>query len=484
MLEICAALDLRDVVFVGHSVSAMIGVLAAAAEPDRFAELVLVGPSPRYLDDGDYVGGFSRPDIEELLDSLDSNYLGWSAAMAPVIMGNPDRPAARRRADEQLLPHRPGDRPALRPGHLPRPTTAPTWPGSRTPALVLQCSDDAIAPSRGRRVRARRLPGSRLVVLQATGHCPNLSAPEETVPPSRRSCVEPSRGCTPVPEDSAEDLYENAPCGYLSDAAGRTDRQGQRDVPATGPATGRDELVGRRRFQDLLTPGGRIFHETHYAPLLHLQESVREIAVELVRADGSRLPALINSVLRRADGGIPAVVRTTVFDATDRREYERELVRARRAAEESEARARLLARTLQESLIPPALPERPGPRRRRRLPAGRRRGDEVGGDFYDVFEIGRGDWARGDRRRARQGRGGGGGDRARPLHHPGRGHAQPPAGDRARRWSTRPCGGSSRTGFCSMLCARLRRRQRRPDPAGGRLRRPPAAAAGRPRTAR
>ena len=92
----------------------------------------------------------------------------------------------------------------------------------------------------------------------------------------------------------------------------------------------RDELVGRRRFQDLLTPGGRIFHETHYAPLLHMQGSVREIAVELVRADGSRLPALVNSVLRRADGGSPAVVRTTVFDATDRREYERELLRARR----------------------------------------------------------------------------------------------------------------------------------------------------------
>ncbi|MGI8807953.1 MAG: alpha/beta fold hydrolase, partial [Acidimicrobiales bacterium] len=92
VLEICAALDLQDVVFVGHSVSAMVGVLAAVAAPERFGALVLIGPSPRYIDDGDYVGGFSERDIEELLTSLDSNYLGWSSAMAPVIVGNPDRP--------------------------------------------------------------------------------------------------------------------------------------------------------------------------------------------------------------------------------------------------------------------------------------------------------------------------------------------------------------------------------------------------------
>src|SRR5689334_19343905 len=92
VLEICRDLDLRDVVFVGHSVSAMVGALAATEEPSRFAKLVMVGPSPRYIDDGDYVGGFAVADIDELLDSLDSNYLGWSRAMAPVIMGNGDRP--------------------------------------------------------------------------------------------------------------------------------------------------------------------------------------------------------------------------------------------------------------------------------------------------------------------------------------------------------------------------------------------------------
>ncbi len=92
VLDICQELDLRNVVFVGHSVSAMVGVLAAAREPERFGKLVLLVPSPRYIDDGDYRGGFSAADIEELLDSLEANYLGWSAAMGPVIMGNPERP--------------------------------------------------------------------------------------------------------------------------------------------------------------------------------------------------------------------------------------------------------------------------------------------------------------------------------------------------------------------------------------------------------
>jgi sigma-B regulation protein RsbU (phosphoserine phosphatase) len=203
--------------------------------------------------------------------------------------------------------------------------------------------------------------------------------------------VDPAEGAPPaLLEESAEDLYENAPCGYLSTLPGGL------IVKVNGTFldwTGydRDELVGRRRFQDLLTVGGRIYHETHYAPLLHMQGSVREIAVEVVRADGGRLPSLVNSVLRRDDAGEPAMVRTTVFPAEDRREYERELLRARQDAEESEARVRELARTLQESLIPPELPLIPGLQ-----VAGRYRptgtGDEVGGDFYDVFEIGPGDW--------------------------------------------------------------------------------------------
>ena len=202
-------------------------------------------------------------------------------------------------------------------------------------------------------------------------------------------------GPPPVPaallEDSAEDLYENAPCGYLSALPGGLIVKVNGTFLAwTGHR--REDLVGRRRFQDLLTGGGRIYHETHYAPLLAMQGAVREIALDLVRADGSRLPVLVNSVVKRDAAGQPAVVRTTVFDATDRREYERELVRAREAAESAGARARVLARTLQETLIPPALPMVPGLQVAGVYrPAGA--GDEVGGDFYDVFETGRGDWA-------------------------------------------------------------------------------------------
>jgi sigma-B regulation protein RsbQ len=180
VLDICEALDLHDVVFVGHSVSSMIGVLAATAAPERFAALVLVGPSPRYTDDGDYVGGFTDEDIEGLIESLDSNYLGWSTAMAPVIMGNVDRPelgaeltASFCRTDPEI------QKQFARATFLS--DNRKDLPGVRLPVLVLQCSEDVIAPETvGEYVHAR-IPGSRLVKLQATGHCPNLSAPQETI---------------------------------------------------------------------------------------------------------------------------------------------------------------------------------------------------------------------------------------------------------------------------------------------------------------
>ena len=147
----------------------------------------------------------------------------------------------------------------------------------------------------------------------------------------------------PEIEESAEDLYENAPCGYVSALPdGTIFRVNQTFLAWTGHR--REDLVGRKRFQDLLTAGGRIFHETHYAPLLRLQGTVREIAVDIVCADGRRLPALINSVLTRDEDGTPRLVRTTVFNATDRKEYERELLRERRKAEEAlKAKADFLA---------------------------------------------------------------------------------------------------------------------------------------------
>jgi phosphoserine phosphatase RsbU/P len=190
--------------------------------------------------------------------------------------------------------------------------------------------------------------------------------------------------------NDAEDLYDRAPCGYLTTAPdGTILKVNQTFLTWTG--YGRDDLVGRRCLSDLLTPGGRIYHETHYAPMLQMQGSVREIALEIVTADGMRIPALMNSVLERDSVGAPMVVRTAVFDATERRKYEQELLMAKERAEESERKARLLVQTLQQTLIPPEPPEIPGLEVFAAYrPAGR--GDEVGGDFYDVFQIGPGDW--------------------------------------------------------------------------------------------
>lgn len=180
ILRICRELDLSEVIFVGHSVSAMTGVLASLRAPELFAHLVLVGPSPRYINDDGYFGGFNESDIAELLDSLDSNYLGWSGAMAPIIMGNPDRPElgdeltdsfcrtdpeiARRFARVTFLSDSRAD--------LPKVTT---------PTLILQCRNDAIAPVQVGEYVHRSIPNSSFALLDATGHCPHLSSPEETV---------------------------------------------------------------------------------------------------------------------------------------------------------------------------------------------------------------------------------------------------------------------------------------------------------------
>jgi sigma-B regulation protein RsbQ len=180
VLEICRELDLGDVIFVGHSVSSIIGVLAAIKEPDRFHRLILVGPSPRYVDEDGYVGGFTREDIDELLDSLDSNYLGWSSAMAPVIMGNPGRPEL----GEELIDSFCRTDPEIA-GQFARVTflsdNRADLAAVTTRSLILQCSEDAVAPRAVGDYVHRQIADSELVILDATGHCPNLSAPEETI---------------------------------------------------------------------------------------------------------------------------------------------------------------------------------------------------------------------------------------------------------------------------------------------------------------
>jgi sigma-B regulation protein RsbQ len=185
VLEILHALDAHDVIYVGHSVSAMIGVLAANREPELFAKLVLVGPSPRYVNDGAYAGGFDKPDIDGLLDALDANYLGWSAQMAPVIMGNPERPelgedltASFCRTDPTIARHF---------AHVTfLSDNRRDLPDVRVPTLVIQCSDDVIAPAEVGRYVHDAIPGSSLCTLDATGHIPLLSGPDELVDAIRR----------------------------------------------------------------------------------------------------------------------------------------------------------------------------------------------------------------------------------------------------------------------------------------------------------
>lgn len=191
-------------------------------------------------------------------------------------------------------------------------------------------------------------------------------------------------------DDDAEDLYERAPCGFLSTTPNGTIIKINQTLLAWLGRT-RDELLGKR-FTDLLTPGGRIYHETHYAPMLSMQGSAREIALELIASNGHRLPTLVNSVLVKDPAGEPALIRTAIFDATERRSYENELLLAKQRAESAEAEAKVLAHTLQRTLIPPDTPEIPGLELAAHYrPSGS--GSEVGGDFYDIFQIAEGDWA-------------------------------------------------------------------------------------------
>jgi sigma-B regulation protein RsbQ len=179
VLAICGELALEDVIFVGHSVAAMMGALAAIREPDRFDKLVFIGPSPRYIDDVDYTGGFSEADITELLDALDSNYLGWSRSMAPVIMGTPERPdltedltASFCRTDPEIAQQ------------FARATfladNRADLAEVTVPTLVIQTAQDAIAPvAVGEYVRDA-LPDGTFALLDTAGHCPHLSAPDAT----------------------------------------------------------------------------------------------------------------------------------------------------------------------------------------------------------------------------------------------------------------------------------------------------------------
>lgn len=180
VIEVCRELELESVIFVGHSVSAMIGVLACQEAPELFDKLVLVGPSARYVDDGEYRGGFTRDDIDELLGAMENNHLGWSRQMAPVIMANPDHPELGQELTESFCRTDPS---------IAAQFARVTFLSDNRrdlhrldlPTLVLQCRDDVIAPEPAGEFVRDAIDGSTYVLLDASGHCPQLSAPEATI---------------------------------------------------------------------------------------------------------------------------------------------------------------------------------------------------------------------------------------------------------------------------------------------------------------
>jgi sigma-B regulation protein RsbQ len=181
VLDICAALDLHDIIFVGHSVSSVIGMLAAIREPHRFAHLVMVGPSPRYINDTpSYIGGFEQADLVELLELMDRNYLGWASFLAPAIMKNPEHPELAQELEQSFCSTDPET--ARRFAHATffsdNRADLPLVP---VPTLIMQCSDDIIAPLEVGQYLHEHLPASTLRIMRATGHCPHMSHPDETI---------------------------------------------------------------------------------------------------------------------------------------------------------------------------------------------------------------------------------------------------------------------------------------------------------------
>lgn len=181
LMEICAALDLKEITFVGHSVGSTIGMLASIQKPDLFEHLIMIGPSPRYLNDQpDYNGGFEREELEGLIDMMEMNYIGWSNYLSKVIMKNPDRPELSKELEESFC--------STDPTVARQFAIATFFSDNRedlkkvlVPSLILQCSEDVIAPIEVGNYMHRHLPKNTLRFMEATGHCPHMSHPEETI---------------------------------------------------------------------------------------------------------------------------------------------------------------------------------------------------------------------------------------------------------------------------------------------------------------
>ncbi|MBG6071317.1 alpha/beta fold hydrolase [Polaromonas sp. CG_23.6] len=339
VLELISQFGQGPVMFVGHSVSAMIGLLANLKAPGHIAAHVMIGPSPCYVNDGDYNGGFERADINALLSAMDNNYLVWAGTMAPVLMGAPDRPelgaelaSSFCRTDPDIA--RQFARVAFLSDHRAQ------LPRLMTPTLILQCSDDLIAPVSVGHYMHQVLPHGTLKIIHNTGHYPHLTAPgaiTEAIDAFLTSQGLETQNASPSTRASeAQDLLDQAPCGLVqTDAQGLLRQANLTFCQWLGYTPG--ELVGQRKLQDLLTTGCRIFHQTHSLPLLQLQGSVSEVRVQMLCKDGQRLPMLLNVRRHAQQGGMADEY--ALFVAQDRDKYEKELVRARTELEAMVAHA-------------------------------------------------------------------------------------------------------------------------------------------------
>ena len=339
VLELITRFGQGPVIFVGHSVSAMIGLLADLKAPGRIAAQVMIGPSPCYLNDKDYTGGFERADINALLSSMDDNYLVWSSMMAPVIMGAPDRPELGVELVNSFCRTDPDIAKAFARVTFLSDNRA-QLPLLTTPTLILQSSDDHIAPVSVGHYMRQVMPHGRLKLIENIGHCPHLSAPEAIVDAVNdflvRQGLETQNASPPATASKTQDVLDQAPCGLAqTDAQGLLRRANLTFCQWLDYRA--DELVGQRKLQDLLTTGCGIFHQTHSLPLLLQQGSVSEVRVQMLRKDGQMLPMLLN-VRRHAQQG-EVVDDYALFVAQDRDRYEKELEQARTKLEAMVAHA-------------------------------------------------------------------------------------------------------------------------------------------------
>lgn len=364
VLEIIREFGQGPCVLVGHSLGATIGLLADLTLPGQIAAHAMICPSPSFINEGDYVGGFERHEIEALLAAMDSNYLAWASTIAPALMGASEQPALSAELASSLCRMDPD---------IARQLARVTFLADhraklarlQTPALVLQCRQDAFVPPAVGPYMQRVMPRAQLRIIDNVGHCPHLSSPALTAeainaflalqpfaapaggrplvqaqaqgqpqPPESEPATTGQPSLQPLPQAPAGQGLPPAQQALLDEAACALAQTADDGVFLHVNAALCDwlgyrpgELLGQRTLQDLLTPGSRLFYQSHSVPLLHLKGSVAEVRLDMLRKDGRTLPMLLNARRHHSQG--VAVHELALFIAQDRDRYEQALIASR-----------------------------------------------------------------------------------------------------------------------------------------------------------